>query len=220
MTERRLADAPDWTYLLREIYELYRFLPSGGSAKIRAHQRAVREAVSRTMSANPVVRLEPPEQKPVTGHLRRALDEARQERTAPVARTIDAVDHDLVWRYGYDKVPKGLERSYAYAEFAGPSGPVVTEEVILGAVLFGPKCTYPAHAHDGITESYICLSGAVSENHQGVYAPGSMIFNPPGQMHRITVSDREPALLAYAWVGPREKLMNQKMVFTRSRTST
>jgi dimethylpropiothetin dethiomethylase len=86
-------------------------------------------------------------------------------------------------------------------------------------VLFAPGCTYPAHAHDGIEESYICLSGAVSENHQGVYAPGSLIFNPPGSQHRITVSDREPSLLAYAWIGPEERLANQKMVFSRARRS-
>lgn len=215
MSEIRLAAAPDWTYLLREVYELYRYLPSGGSDKIRAHLRAVREAVSRVMKANPTVLLEEPAHKPVTAHLRRALDEARQERTAPIARTIDALDHALVWRHGYEKMPRGLERSYAYAEFAGPNGPVVTEEVILGVVLFAPGCTYPAHAHKGITESYICLSGAVSENHQGVYAPGSLIFNPPEQMHRITVGAREPALLSYAWIGPRDNMVDQKMVFGR-----
>jgi len=36
-------------------------------------------------------------------------------------------------------------------------------------------------------------------------------------MHRITVSDREPALLAYAWEGPRENLVDQKMVFAPPR---
>ena len=122
---------------------------------------------------------------------------------------------NLIWRYGYEKVPRGLRASYGYAEFCGPNGPVVTEEVILGVVLFAPGCTYPAHAHKGITESYVCLSGAVSENHQGVWAPGSLIFNPPEHMHRITVSDREPALLAYAWIGPKEELVGQKMVFSR-----
>ena len=87
----------------------------------------------------------------------------------------------------------------------------------LSVVFAYDRC--PPHAHDGITESYICLSGAVSENHQGVYAPGSLIFNPPGAMHRITVSDREPSLLAYAWIGPEEKLANQKMVFSRARAA-
>jgi dimethylpropiothetin dethiomethylase len=126
------------------------------------------------------------------------------------------VRDQLAWQHGYERVPRGLERKYAYAELCGPTGPVVTDEVILGLVLFAPACTYPAHAHDGITESYICLSGAVSENHQGVYSPGSLIFNPPGQLHRITTADHNPALLCYAWVGPREKLANQKMVFTRT----
>ena len=97
----------------------------------------------------------------------------------------------------------------------GPTGPVVTDQIILGLVLFAPACTYPAHSHDGISESYICLSGSVSENDQGVYAPGSLIFNPPEHLHRITVADTQPALLLYAWHGTPEKLRNQRMVFTR-----
>lgn len=215
MTEQRLSDVPDWTYLLREFYELYRALPSGGSEKIRAHQRAVREAISRTMKSKPPMRFDAPERLPVTAHMTRALNEAEPFHTAPVARAIGVIKDSLIWRYGYDKVPRGLRNSYGFAELCAPSGPVVSEEVKLGVVLFAPGCTYPAHAHKGISESYVCLSGAVSENHQGVYAPGSLIFNPPGQMHRITVSDREPALLAYAWVGPREELVDQKMTFSR-----
>jgi dimethylpropiothetin dethiomethylase len=55
----------------------------------------------------------------------------------------------------------------------------------------------------------------VSENDQGVYAPGSLIFNPPEQVHRITVADSNPALLLYAWEGSKANLADQKMVFTR-----
>jgi hypothetical protein len=62
-------------------------------------------------------------------------------------------------------------------------------------------CTNPSHAQDGIIESSVCQSGAISENHQGVYATEAMIFSPPGQRHRITVSNREPPLMAYAWMG-------------------
>jgi dimethylpropiothetin dethiomethylase len=213
--KQHLSDSPDWIYLLREFYEIYRFLSSGGSNHIRAHQRAVREAISRVMSSNRQLVLGTGIQKPVTGHLRRALDEGRVERHSNIIRAIEAVQASIDWQYGYEKVPRGLKDKYAYAELCGPSGPVISEEVILGLVLFAPDCTYPSHAHDGITESYVCLSGAVSENHQGVYAPGSMIFNPPGQRHRITVSNREPALMAYAWVGPKDKLADQKMVFSR-----
>jgi len=57
----------------------------------------------------------------------------------------------------------------------------------------------------------------VSQNDAGVYAPGSLIFNPPGHMHRITTADREPCLLAYCWVGTAEDLRHQEMAFSRAK---
>lgn len=213
--EIHLNDRPDWRYLLREFYDFYRASPAAGSERIRAHQRAAREAISRVIKANPPMIFAPPVQKPVTAHLGRALDQGRRERHGSLVDAIAAIAPALSWQYGYERMPKGLEKSYAFAELAAPTGPVETGELKLGLVLFGPGCTYPAHAHSGITESYVCLSGAVSENHQGVYAPGSLIFNPPGHLHRITVSDREPALLGYAWTGPSDALAGQKMSFTR-----
>jgi dimethylpropiothetin dethiomethylase len=215
MEVRHLNDCPDWRYLLVEFYEMYRRGRAGGSAKIRAHQRVVREAVSKVMTDNPVVQPQPREDKPVTAHLKRALDQGRRETTQSMIRAIESVQDELSWLYGYEKVPRGLSQKFAYAEFVGPQGPVVSERVILGLVLFAPKCTYPAHSHDGLTESYFTLSGAVSENDDGVFAPGSMIFNPPGRMHRITTGDNEPTLLAYAWHGAHDKLTAQKMVFSR-----
>ncbi|WP_431358136.1 dimethylsulfonioproprionate lyase family protein [Sulfitobacter albidus] len=212
-----LRDVPDWRYMLQEYDELYRYLPAGGSDRIASHQRKVREAISRLLKRNATVALQPQSSKPVTAHLRRALSEGRQGTLAPAVRALDAIAPLLSWQYGYEKVPKGLQQNYAFAELAGFNGPIVSEEIILGVVLFAPGCTYPAHAHSGITESYVCLSGAVSENHQGVYVPGSMIYNPPEHLHRITVGKREPALLAYAWMGSREDLRDQKMVFTRTR---
>lgn len=217
---KRLSDCPEWTYLLRDYYEFYRRLSAGGSAKIRSHQRAVREQINRVIKSNADVREVERVEKPVTAHFQRALDNGRLERHAPFIRGIEMIQDHLVWQYGYEKVPRGLERKFAYAELAGPTGPILTDQVILGLVLFAPGCTYPAHSHDGIEESYICLSGAVSENDQGVYAPGSLIFNPPGQLHRITVADHNPALLCYAWTGAQDKLTNQKMVFTRTPKKT
>ncbi len=213
----RIAERPDWVYLLREIKELYRRSGAGGSARIGAHQRQVRDTVGRLIGANPALLERVTEDKPVTTHLRRALDNGRQESTQSVLRALEPVLPALSWLFGYEKVPRGLASKYAYAEIAGPHGPVESADIILGLVLFGPKCTYPAHSHQGLTESYYILSGAVSENDEGVYAPGSLIFNPPGRMHRITVSNREPALLAYAWAGPRDKLADQKMEFSRKR---
>ncbi|MEL6298772.1 MAG: dimethylsulfonioproprionate lyase family protein [Pseudomonadota bacterium] len=213
----RLHDVPDWTYLLREYYQMYLRSSAGGSQKIRSHQRVVREQVSKIIDGNAEIKLREPVTKPVCAHLKRSLDRGLVQNTAPLVRAIESVVHLLAWEYGYEKLPKHLSGKFAYAEIAGPNGPVVYDNLIIGLVLFAPKCVYPTHSHDGITESYFCLSGAVSENDDGVYAPGSLIFNPPRRTHRITVADREPCLLAYAWAGPRDKLADQKMVLGRRR---
>ena len=217
MNVNHLNDCPDWRYLLMECYELYRHLDSGGSNLIRSHQRLVREAISRTMKSNPEINIDVIADKPVTKHLKRAVDEGKNHPHASVIRSFESIQDRLNWQYGYEKMPRSLENKYAYAEICGPHGPVTSDEVILGVVLFAPCCVYPSHAHDGITESYICLSGSVSENHQGVYSPGSMIFNPPAHTHRITVSRLEPALLLYAWIGDQENMKQQTMVFSRKR---
>jgi dimethylpropiothetin dethiomethylase len=212
----KLSDHVDWHYVLREFWNVYRFSSAGGSKPIRSHQREVRNRLSEEMDADPQVHAREPESLPVCAWLGRAIDQGLLERTAPLVRALRRVTRDLVWRYGYERVPRGLRRKYGYAEAMGPSGPVFSERLILGLVLFAPRCTYPAHSHEGISESYVCLSGVVSESNAGVYAPGSLLFNPPGATHRITTGDFEPTLLAYAWIGPGDKLLNQDMRFKRA----
>lgn len=217
---QRLEDRPNWRYLLNELYALYRFGPAGGSGPIRTHLKTVRERLSRAIARNPEILLEPPERKPVTVHLTRAIDNGKRDRLGALVRTIEIVADDLAWRYGYDRMPASLTKRFAYAELMGPRGPVSCPDLVLGLVLFAPGTTYPAHAHQGIVESYVCLSGATSENDHGVSVPGSVIFNSPDYEHRITTSDREPVLLAYAWVGTPEALANQKMIFSPRRRQT
>jgi dimethylpropiothetin dethiomethylase len=54
-----LRDAPNWRYMLQECDELYRYLPAGGSDKIRTHQRKAREAIARLIRTNAEVCLQP-----------------------------------------------------------------------------------------------------------------------------------------------------------------
>ena len=89
------------------------------------------------------------------------------------------MDGHLTWEFGYERVPKGLERKYAYCEILGPKGPVKADTLILGFVLFAPGTTYPQHSHKDIEESYVSIAGAWSENDTAVYAPGSLILNRP-----------------------------------------
>ncbi|MFP3921602.1 MAG: dimethylsulfonioproprionate lyase family protein, partial [Dichotomicrobium sp.] len=202
MSEERLNARPDWAFLLRDLYEWYRTGSAGGSPRIRTHQRHVRERLSRALNANPPFNASEPASLPVCRFLSRALSRGHQTSTFPILRSIEAIAPLLSWRYGYDRMPRALADKYAYAEIMGPGGPVVWDDLSVGLVLFAPRTVYPTHRHTGITESYICLSGAVSQNDAGVYAPGSLIFNPPAHMHRITTADREPSLLGYCWVGP------------------
>ena len=213
----RLQDRPDWVYLLREFEKHYRHGSSGGSKPIRSHMRQVRERLSKILAG--ASSLEPTlgQELPVTAHLARALDNARTGPTESFARAIEKLTPNLRWQYGYRKMPKSLTRSYGFADIMGPKGPIYAETLILGFVLFAPGCVYPTHRHDGISESYICVSGAVSENDAGVYVPGSLIFNRPGLDHTITTSDREPVLLAYAWTGEPEALANVEMVLAKRR---
>jgi len=213
----RLADQPDWGYLLQEVRYLYTHTPAGGSDPIRRHLRHVAEHVGKAVRSNPSVNPGLPQAKPVSRHFGRALDNGESTIMASFTRALAKIGDQLFWQHGYDRMPKALEQKYAYTELLGPRGPVVYDSLIVGLVLFAPRTVYPQHAHNGITESYICLSGAVSENHAGVYLPGSLILNQPQTQHRITTQDREPALLLYAWAGDKADLAGQKMTFARKK---
>ncbi|MGZ9811681.1 dimethylsulfonioproprionate lyase family protein [Pseudoroseicyclus sp. H15] len=213
----RLRDAPNWLYLLREFESLYRYGSAGGAKSIRSHRKKVRDALSAIIMGNPQMTLSPPAEKPVVVHFGRALDLGERGAMQGMARALRELRASLDWRYGYEKVPRAMAQKYAYCEIAGPNGPIQSDRLILGFVLFAPNTTYPQHSHSGIEESYISVSGSWSENDAAVYAPGSLILNKPGEEHRITTGDLDPCLLAYAWVGPPERLASPGMKLTPTR---
>lgn len=213
----RLRAHTDLFYLMREFDTAYRLAPNGGSPAIRAHMKRVRDRISRTMKDNPEVHTLLPTHLPVTAHLSRALDRGQQDAAEAFVRATQKFASRLVWQHGYDRMSSSLARKFGYADVLGPSGHVRAEDIALGFVLFAPGCVYPSHKHDGITESYIVLSGAVSQNDIGVFRSPSMIFNAPGTTHTIRVSEYEPALLAYAWTAEPQDMTAHKMKFTRTR---
>ncbi|MCB1350265.1 MAG: dimethylsulfonioproprionate lyase family protein [Paracoccaceae bacterium] len=213
----RLDDSPSWVYLLREFEKHYRLGSDGGSRAIRAHRKRVRETLTAVLDTNPEISLRPPATLPVTAHLPRALDLGKDGGLCGMARALERVSDRLSWEYGYEKVPRALAQKYAYCEIAGPQGPVRSERLILGFVLFAPNTTYPQHSHHDIEESYVSVAGAWSENDTAVHAPGSLVLNVPGHEHRITTGRFDPVLLAYAWVGPDDRLSAPGMKFSRSR---
>ncbi len=182
---------------------------------IRSHQHQVRKRLSRIIEADEHLLLKNPESKPVTIHLPRALEIGARGPLTQMAQTIGRVAPLFTWEYGYDKIPRKLSQCYAFTEIVSPSGPVPSSNIIIGLVLFAPGTVYPQHAHHEIEESYISVAGAWSENDAAVFAPGSLILNRSGHQHRITVGDREPCLLVYAWLGKDERLLKPNMKFSR-----
>jgi dimethylpropiothetin dethiomethylase len=213
----RLRDHPDLGYLVGDFHAIYRYSSAGGSRSIRTHLRRVRESISDVVEENPEVEGRDPQQLPVTAHLGRALDLGSRGVLSRLGDSVSRVSRQLTWEYGYERVPRHLVGKYAYCEVVGPRGPVVTDHVILGLVLLAPNTTYPQHHHRDIEESYVSIAGDWSENDGAVYAPGSLILNVPGHEHRITTGASEPCLLAYAWIGPPERLRVPGMSFARGR---
>lgn len=208
-----LSVDPAWQDVLEAFAAAYAAVSTGGSCRIRSHLEDVASRIQRCRAEDPDIVMVPSEYKPVCAYLERALVAAAGPASAAFRRALGRVASRIAWRYGYRDMPEALRTRYAYAEVLGPEGPVACRDLILGLVLFGPGCDYPAHAHQGITESYICLSGAISQNAAGVWPPGSLILNPPGHVHAITSDPGMPALLAYAWTGTPEALAGFEMVF-------
>lgn len=213
----RLSDCPNWLYLLREFDTLYRYGSAGGSRLIRSHRKRIRDALSVIIDSDPEVAPREIVSKPVVAHLPRALDLGEKGTVHGMARALSRVTDALSWEYGYEKVPRALEKKYAYCEVLGPRGPVRASQLVLGFVLFAPRTTYPQHSHAEIEESYISVAGSWSENDAAVHAPGSLILNRPGAEHRITTADLEPCLLAYAWTGPETRLHTPAMKLSPKR---
>ena len=215
--QTRLRDCPNWTYLLQEFHGIYSRGSAGGSKAIRGHRKKVRDSLSFVIDLNPAIEPRKPVSKPVTAHLPRAFDLAASGPMAGMSRALERASAQLTWDYGYERVPQHLAQKYAYCEVLGPRGPILSDRLTLGFVLFAPRTTYPQHSHQDIEESYISVAGAWSENEFAIFAPGSLILNKPGHEHRITTGDHDPCLLAYAWVGPSEKLVQPGMKLSKPR---
>ena len=110
----RLNDHAEWRYLLREFELAYRHGQAGGSSKIRAHMKDVRVRLAASVKTNPVVRESSAQRLPVCAHLHRALDNGMEGAMRGLVRTIEVIADRLDWRYGYDRLPKALEKKYGF----------------------------------------------------------------------------------------------------------
>ncbi|MEM0977072.1 MAG: dimethylsulfonioproprionate lyase family protein [Pseudomonadota bacterium] len=182
-----------------------------GNALVADHRAMVLGEIDQTLAEPLTVSPTSGAALPVARYLEATLKTGRLGVHPAFVDALMMVSGRLNWEYGYAEMPDNLRDLFAYAEIAGQTGSVRVGRLALGLVLFGPGCVYPPHGHPGIAESYIVISGAVSQNDFGIFGPGSVIFNPPGREHMITVDQMAPALLAYAWTADEAILATNEM---------
>ncbi|TDQ77621.1 dimethlysulfoniopropionate lyase [Dongia mobilis] len=133
-----------------------------------------------------------------------ALDLAEDFVLADVARATRPVMGALPWHYNYPAHDgdQDLGANIAFAEFAGPMGPLQTAHARLGFTLIGPDTFYPMHAHPAV-ELYLVVSGHATWQVPGearVVPPGGFVLHRSGQPHAMQTHS-EPLLAVYAWQG-------------------
>ncbi|GAB6138704.1 dimethylsulfonioproprionate lyase family protein [Halanaerobaculum tunisiense] len=197
-----------WRSLLEEYYRLYSSVEITGSDSIAQHQKEVLTRMEVGFDQFNLQTREPAV-KPVCDYLPEIITRSSYPS---VVDLIDSLQSNLTWEYGYDELPEELAEKYAYAEIMSPQGPIINSDLTLGLVLLGPNCTYPQHSHADIAESYICISGQVIVNDRGVFPPGGLIYNSPGELHELSTASNG-CLLLYAWVAEEEILVENTMEF-------
>lgn len=138
-------------------------------------------------------------------HLETALKNARHGPAAEQARGLGDIYQEMHWSeyYPRDEISRDLVDELAVGQVTGPRGPVLNNEIILGAVLLGPDTYYPHHVHPA-SEVYYILSGYPRfRAGQGGWAskqPGDLFLHPGGIAH-ATRTGQEPMLALYTWTG-------------------
>ncbi len=149
---------------------------------------------------------------PAMALLAEALREAKAGPLPALASAFATLEPELAWarnsNYADETFAPGLMASYAYCIIAGPTGLLQVDDILVSAIVIGPECLYPAHAHEA-EECYHLLAGPSywwREGEDWVWRkPGDYLHHRSWQPHATLT--RSTALLALAsWHGDPKKL--------------
>jgi quercetin dioxygenase-like cupin family protein len=152
----------------------------------------------------------------------RWLPDLRALAPAVSAALVDAVvtaAPSLTWRRSYtaEEVGAVFYDNYGWTEFAGLTGPVPSDRLACGALLLGPRVTYPAHRHEA-EEVYVPLAGTALWRHgAGSWherQPGEVIHHARGESHSMR-TQHVPLLALYLWRS-RDLAQKSQLVAPRS----
>lgn len=115
-------------------------------------------------------------------------------QTVTAMQAILGVAEYLRWNQTYSDsdVPAHFLRNYAWGVVGSPEGPVRMEAMQMVLLFLGPNIEYPSHRH-GPEEAYYVIAGNGMISLEGgewePLQPGSVIHNPPWQLHAIRTTD-------------------------------
>lgn len=152
----------------------------------------------------------PAEKVPVIDQLDKLIN-LTSPRTATLTRFLSQHKDELNWRRSFtetDASGADFPKKYGWTEVVGNKGPLVSEKVRSGFVIWAPHTYYPPHAHEA-EELYIVLSGT-GEWERGdegakMRPPGSVFLHTPQMFHATRTFD-EPVLAMYCWRGAKNLL--------------
>ncbi len=173
----------------------------------RLFQKSGHKAVARILENWPergrADRAVPPRDLPVTAFLPEALGNAPKD-TAPLVRELTGRAPHLHWRQTYSEDDLGADflRLYGWTTMFGPDGYVDSDRLLSGFLFLGPGVEYPVHRHSA-EEAYLVLSGEASWNIAGAgwqrRPAGTIVHNPPWQLHGMRTDRGQPLLIGYLW---------------------
>lgn len=142
---------------------------------------------------------------PALRHMDRAIKNAQKSVTADIASCFKGLYPQMYWSsyYSRDDAAVDLLDELAIGELISPRGPVLSTEIILGAVVLGPDTYYPPHAHKA-SEVYYIISGNPLFKRGGEewtkMPAGSFCHHPDCLTHAVR-SGHDPMLALYTWRG-------------------
>ncbi|MEQ8654617.1 MAG: dimethylsulfonioproprionate lyase family protein [Kiloniellales bacterium] len=149
---------------------------------------------------------------PAMAQLAETLGMAEAGPLGALASAFAAVEPELAWVQNSNYADAGTApdflRNYAYCVVAGPKGLLQVDDILVSAIVIGPECLYPAHAHEA-EEVYHLLAGPSywwREGEDWVWRkPGACIHHRSWQQHATKTASTSMLAIA-SWKGDSGKL--------------
>lgn len=149
---------------------------------------------------------------PAMAHLTETLGMAEAGPLGALASAFAAVEPELAWVQNSNYADAGTApdflRNYAYCAVAGPKGLLQADDILVSAIVIGPQCLYPVHAHEA-EEVYHLLAGPSywwREGEDWVWRkPGACIHHRSWQQHATKTASTSMLAIA-SWSGDTKKL--------------